>query len=346
MRDGTRLALALVVAVLAVAIAAGIGAGAERGATADACAGVENDTILATPPGDEPVGPGGTVSVYAGSEVVVHRCQQANGTRTFRTEGISWATVVHRSDRTLRLRVASAPDESLGALAASGTVPGPELRIVGRSVQTDLVEAPIPVQSEAQASALVEAEAELLDRERTLERRLTALATATAAVENGSEPNATAVRRVLAAHQSYRNATDAVRGELYAVAESPVGGARASSAIVALEARGDEVENRTRLGLEAHGDALGDRERSATWALRLRVVGIGLLGVAIGAVFGAIVPTRRGRAARRRLAAGDWTTYSRRAAVLPAIAGIVLLVVGVGWLLSNVGGALAEVLLP
>lgn len=344
MREGTgRLALVCCVGLIALALAGGAGSASAT----DTCAAVENETIVVTtPPSEQPAGPNDTLSVYPGSEVVVHLCQPEDGTRTLRSDGPTWATVVDESTHRLRLRVETAPDGSLGTLVADSAVPGPELRIAGRSVESDLIDGTIPVASEAGATALLEAEERFLERERTLEARLADLAAATNRVENGAEPNGTSIRRVAVANAAYHNATDALRSELYATAESSVGDASTSSAIVALDADATAMENRTRAGLASHGDALADRERSLTWALRLRIVGIGLLGVAIGALAGAVLPTRRGREARHRLAAGKWTTYSRRAVLLPTIVGVLLCCAGLWWLATNAGGALTEVLVP
>lgn len=343
--------LVLAVGALALLLATGGGvvAGTAAAATAptDACAGVGNETVVvATPPGDDPIGPGETVPVYAGSEVVLDLCQPPNGTRTLDPGQLPWATVVEASTHRVRLRVQTAPNASLGALTAGSAVPGPDLRIVGGAVESDLVAGPITVGVANRAAVLDRAETAFLERERALEDRIETLANRTAAVENGSHPNATALRRVLAADRAYANATAALQAELYAVADSPVGGAQAATALGALERRSTAAENRTRATIEDHGDALRQRERSATWALRLRVVGLGALGLVLGALAGALLPTRRGRAARRRLAVGEWTTYSRRAVLLPALVAVVLCCLGLAWLALGVGDALLEVMVP
>src|SRR6056297_3276965 len=111
---GVLLVLGLLLSVLAVAPAGAAGA-------AGVCAGTVNDTlVLATPPLDDPAGPNETVSLYRGSELVVHLCQPPNGTRTLEASGHDWLNVVTASDERLRVRIVGATNGSLGTLATSG----------------------------------------------------------------------------------------------------------------------------------------------------------------------------------------------------------------------------------
>ncbi|GAB3680958.1 hypothetical protein GCM10028857_04460 [Salinarchaeum chitinilyticum] len=313
----------------------------------DPCAAVtEEPAVVVTPPADDPTGPGSTAAVYNGSALVVHLCQPAGGSRTLDADGLEWATVLETDQDRLRIRVVGPTNDSLGSLAAPEPVPGPSLAIVDHAVSTQLTEKPIPVSSAERATELRTALEAYRTAEATLQSRLAALANATARVENGSTPTSTPIEETVAARAQYRSATEQLRTELYEVADSAVGGPRSAAAIRQLETRSGTMENRTASRLEAHDAALRDRQQSLTWSLRLRIVGLGLLGVVLGATIGAILPTRRGRAARRRVAAGEWTSYSRRAVLVPVAVGLVLLCLGLGWLLLTAGDAIAEVMLP
>lgn len=305
--------------------------------------------VVVTPSTDEPIGPNGTASVYRGSELVVHLCQPGGGAHSLDASNHDWAAALDagedRAER-LRIRVDGPTNDSLGVLASPGSVPGPSLRIVDLAVETALANRSIPVGSAEQRAALREAEATYLEQERALEAQLASLAGATDAVANGSAPAGDPITETMAARRAYRNATGELRAELYAIADSSVGGPRSAAAIRTLGDRSSALENGTRQRLRAHDDALRERQRSLTWSLRLRTFGIGLLGVLLGGLVGAILPLRRSRAARRRLAAGEWTTYSKRALLLPVAIGLALLCLGAGWLVLEAGAAIAEVTLP
>jgi hypothetical protein len=204
----------------------------------------------------------------------------------------------------------------------------------------------IPVASEEQRTRLRNAEAAFLQQEAALESQLDDLAASTAAVANGSTSSDDRVAETMAARRSYRNATDDLRAALFAVADGRVGGPASAAAIRGLDDRSEAMETRTRERLRLHDAALSDRQRSLTWSLRLRTIGIGLLGVVLGALAGSILPIRRGRVARRRIAAGEWTAYSRRALLVPAAIGLALCCLGLGWLAVTVGPALVEVMGP
>lgn len=301
---------------------------------------------MVTPPTDAPTGPDDTVAVYRGSEIVVHLCQPDGGDRTLDEVGLDWATVVDDGDERLRLRIDGPTNDSLGSLASPTAVPGPSLAIVDRTVESTLVNGSIPVGSAEQRVDLRNTEATYLERERALQSQLESLSGATATVEDGGSPGGEPIADTIAAWREYRNASETLRGELYDVADSRVGGPTSAAAIQALGERSTGVENRTAGVLADHDAALRDRQRSLTWSLRLRVVGLGLLGVVLGATAGAVLPIRRGRAARRRLARGDWTAYSRRAAFVPVAVGVLLVCVGLGLLALTVGDVLIEVMLP
>lgn len=316
-------------------------------AAADPCDAVANQTtVVATPPTDSPTGPNGTVSVYRGSELTVHLCQPGDSVRTLDADGLSWATVLETDGDRLRIRIDGPTNDSLGSFARGEPVSGPAVTIVDRTVESALVNGSIAVESVEQRSALRQAEATYLERERALEARLSNLSAATDAVENGSTPEGDPVEEAMTARRAHRNASQDLRAALYGVADSSVGGPRSAAAIRSLGERTEELDDRTRERLADHDAALRDRQESATWSLRLRIVGLGLLGLAVGGVAGAVLPIRRGRAARRRLAQGDWTTYSRRTILLPVAIGIVLVAIGLGWLAIEAGAAIAEVMLP
>jgi hypothetical protein len=317
------------------------------GAQADPCDAYEGPetAVVVTPPADAPVGPDGTVAVYRGSELVVHLCGPGADARTLDASGHDWATALEEGTDQLRIRVEGPTNDSIGDLA-SPSVPGPSLTIVDRTVETVLTNRSIPVASEERRTRLRNAEAAFLEQEAALESQLDDLATSTDAVANGSTSSGDPIAETMAARRSYRNATDDLRAALFAVADGRVGGPASAAAIRGLDDRSDAMENRTRERLNEHDDALGDRQRSLTWSLRLRAIGIGLVGLVLGALVGAILPIRRGRVARRRIAAGEWTTYSRRALLLPAAIGLTLCCLGVGWLVMRVGPALVEVMAP
>ena len=346
-RWSRQLLLAGILVAVALLFVAGVQSGTAGAAAADPCESVGNGTVVvATPPTDDPIGPAGTVSVYRGSELVVHLCQPENGTGTFRDDGLAWATVLESSEDRLRIRIEGETNHSLGALVTPGSVPGPTIRIVDRTVETSLVNGSIPVASADQRATLRRAESRYVERERALEAQLDELANATATVDGGGAPEGDPIAETMAARRSYRNASEQLRAELYAVADSSVGGPGSAAAIRALGERSTSLENRTRQRLQAHDAALADRQRSLTWSLRLRIVGLGLLGILLGGVAGALLPIRRGRAARRRLARGEWTSYSRRTVVLPAAIGVLVLCLGVGWLAITAGEAILEVVAP
>lgn len=342
-RPARILLLCIAAVLLCLALAPAPGAAT---AAADPCGAAENQSVVVTPPTDEPAGPDGTVAVYRGSEIVVHLCQPDGGDRTLDAADLDWATVLDDGSERVRLRVDGPTNDSLGTLATPDAVPGPSLAIVDRTVESALVDGSIPVGSAEQRAALRDAEATYLERERTLLYRLESLSNATATVDDGSSPEGEPIADTIAAWREYRNASETLRGELYDVADSPVGGPTSAAAIQSLGERSAGVENRTSRALADHDAALRDRQRSLTWSLRLRVVGLGLLGVVLGAVAGAVLPIRRGRAARSRLARGEWTAYSRRAALLPAAVGLLLVCVGLGLLAVTVGDVLLEVMLP
>lgn len=344
-RPARVLLLAVTVAVVAGALAPAPGGSAA--AAGDPCDAVQDDpAVVVTPPTDDPTGPDGAVAVYRGSEIVVHLCQEAGGARSLDASGLSWATVVDGGQERVRIRVEGSTNDSLGTLASPSSVPGPSLTIVDRTVDSTLVNGSIPVASTQQRQDLRDAEATYLERERALERQLESLTNATTTAEDGSTADGDPVADTLVAWREYRNASETLRSELYDVADSSVGGPASAAAIQSLGERSAAMENRTAEGLAEYDAALRDRQTSLTWSLRLRIVGIGLLGVLLGAAAGAVLPIRRGRAARRRLAQGEWTAYSRRAMLLPAAIGFVLLCAGLGLLVVTVGDVLLEVMLP
>lgn len=351
--SGTGALAVVAIAVLALAIGLGAGTGAAAGAPAgvvatDPCNSVaENGSaVVVTPPTDEPTGPDGTVAVYRGSELVVHLCQPENGTQRLDAAGVDWATVVEDAPDRVRLRIEGPTNATLGSLASPEPVPGPGLAIVDRTVDSTLVNGSIPVASAEQRASLRDAEATYLERERALEAQLGSLATATATVENGSTPAGDPVAETIAAWAAYRNASESLRSELYAVADSPVGGPASAAAIQALGERSATFREQTTARLAAYDAALRDRERSATRSLRLRIVGLGLLGALVGGAAGVILPIRRGRTARRRLAQGEWAAYDRRTVLLPVVLGMLLVCAGIAVLAIVAGDALLEVTLP
>lgn len=350
-RSGTVVLLAIVLAVVLLAFAPGVLGATADGAdasSADPCTAVATEpAVVVTPPADEPTGPGDTVAVYNGSELVVHLCQPANEFRTLDADDQEWATVLDSSgeDR-VRIRVVAPTNDSVGSLASPEPVPGPSLSIVDHDVESALVEGSIPVASAEQAADLRDALETYNSREAALQSQLATLASATATVENGSTPDDPVVEATMTTRMAYLAAADGLRAELYDVAASAVGGPRSAAAIQALANRSATLEGRTVDGLAAHDAALSDRQQSSTWSLRLRIVGLSVLGALIGAAAGAVVPIRRGRAARRRLAAGEWTAYSRRALLVPITVGVCLLVLALGWLALTVGGAIVEVMTP
>jgi len=345
-RSGRVALLAIVLAIGLVAVAPGV-LGAST-AAADPCTTVEAEpAVVVTPPADEPNGPGETVAVYNGSELVVHLCQQAGGARTLDASGVDWATVIDSSgeDR-LRIRVVAPTNDSLGSLASPEPVPGPALSIVDHSVESALIDGAIPVASAEQATELRDALDTYRSEEAALDAQLANLSAATATVENGSTPEERVIDATMSTRESYLAAAEGLRTELYDVADSAVGGPQSAAAIQALGNRSETLERRTEDGLAAHDAALRDRQQSLTWSLRLRIVGLAVLGSLLGAAAGAVLPLRRGRAARRRLAEGEWTTYSRRALLVPVALGVCLIVLGVGWLALTVGDALLQVMTP
>lgn len=345
----TRRALAVVaLATLTLLVASALVAPPAAGAQPDPCDANDGSgtAVVVTPPADAPVGPNGTVPVYRGSELVVHLCGPRADSRSLDVSGHDWATALEGGSDRLRIRVEEPTNDSIGELASPEAVLGPSLVVVDRAAETVLANRSIPVTSDEQRVSLLDAEATYLEQERALASQLDDLAAATAAVENGSTPPEGAVAETMAARRSYRNATEDLRAALFAVADGRVGGPASAAAIRGLDDRSEAIENRTRERLGEHDDALRDRQRSLTWSLRLRAIGIGLLGLTVGALAGAVLPIRRGRVARRRIAAGEWTTYSRRAIMLPAAIGLTLCCLAGGWLVLTVGPAILEVVLP
>lgn len=350
--------LVLVVSILAVlvlAVGPGVLAAGTSGASLDSASGTAADpctsvnaepAVVVTPPIDEPTGPGGTAGVYNGSELVVHLCQPDNGTRSLDADGLEWATVLDDEQERLRIRVRGPTNDSLGVLASPEPVPGPSLAIVDHAVETELAAGPIPVGGTDRASDLRGALEDYRTAESTITTRLATLRNATESVENGSIPTGSPIEATIAARADYRAASAQLRTELYEIADSPFGGPRTAAAIRELTERSATMENRTEARLESHDAALRDRQESLTWSLRLRIVGLGLLGLVLGATVGAILPIRRGRAARRRLAQGAWTTYSRRAVLVPVVIGVVLCCLAVGWLALTAPDAIVEVMTP
>lgn len=340
------------------------------GATTDAagaaatrhCSEVEAPAVVATPPEDAPYRPGDTVRVYRGSELVVHSCQaqsddEGQPATDVRLDASAhdWIEPLSASGDRMRIRItgpASSGDAdeqrgtrvaSLGDLAAPEPVAGPNVTIVDADVDSDLVDGRLPVRSAEEARQLETAGRAYGEHETALEARLEALGDATVSLEAGDVASGEALNATVAAHGQYRESVDELREQLDAVADSGVGSARHAAALAALAEREAATENATAERAREHDRALRDRERSLTRALRLRVLGGSLLGLLAGALLGAALPLYRGRAARRRLDRGEWTTYSRRTALLPAIAGLVLLLAGLGWLALEVGWQLLEV---
>lgn len=326
------------------------------------CSEVEGPAVVATPPEDAPYRPGDTVRVYRGSELVVHSCQAESDDEGQPAPDVrldasahDWVEPLSASGDRMRIRITGPPpggdaDEqretrvaSLGDLAAPEPVAGPNVTIVDADVDSDLVDGRLPVRSAEEARQLEAAGRAYGEREAALEARIEALGDATASIEAGDVASGEALNATVAAHGQYRESADELREQLYAVADSGVGGASHAAALAALAEREAATENATAERAREHDRALRDRERSLTRALRLRVLGGGLLGLLAGALLGAALPLYRGRAARRRLERGEWTTYSRRTALLPAIAGLVLLLLGLGWLATEVGWQLLEV---
>lgn len=326
------------------------------------CSEVEAPAVVATPPEDAPYRPGDTVRVFRGSELVVHSCQaQSDGEGQPPTDvrldasAHDWVEQLSASGDRMRVRItgpASSGDAdeqrgtrvaSLGDLAVPDPVAGPNVTIVDADVDSDLVDGRLPVRSAEEARQLEAAGRAYSEHEAALEARLEALGDATASLEAGDVASGEALNATVAAHGQYRESADELREQLYAAADSGVGSARHAAALAALAEREAATVNGTAERAREHDRALQDREQSLTRALRLRVLGGGLLGLLAGLLLGAALPLYRGRAARRRLERGEWTTFSRRTALLPAIAGLVLLLAGLGWLALEVGWQLLEV---
>lgn len=311
-------------------------------ATVDPCGGVERPAVVATTGPDAPAGPGDAVGAYRGTDLVLALCAESGGSHSFHGDAPDGLEVVEHASEAARVRVLADTNASLGSLVDPEPVPGPRVALRGERVQTSLLEEPLAVGSADRAAGVVAAEATYRDRTAAYRARLDDLANATAAIEDGDGPDAETLNDTLAARAAYRSALSTYRGELYAVADD--GSRDAGAALLALESRHETLESTAADRLGAYDAALVERERSLTWALRLRVVGLGLVGLLVGAAAGATLPVRRGRRARRRLARGDWTTYSRRAALAPVAVGGALLLAGLALLLVTAGPTLLEVL--
>lgn len=315
-------------------------ASAEREAP---CAGVGNRTaVVAAIEPDAAVGPNGTVAVHRGSEIDIHLCD-LTGNYSLEPDAPEGLTALEHAPDRVTLRVDDRFDGSLGSLASPDAVPGPAVDVVGHLVETDLLDAPIPMRTGERVEHLASVEAAYGENATTYGERLDELAAATAAVERGDRPGGDPVERTLAARASYRESVAALRSELGDVATDD-GGRRAGTTLLELGEREDDRRATAQRRLAAHDAALADRERSVGRALRLRIVGLGLAGLAVGAVAGAALPVRRGRRARRRAARGEWTTYTRRVVLVPAAVGLGCLLAGLAWLLVAAGPGLAEVL--
>jgi len=306
------------------------------------CDAVERPAVVATTGANAPHGPGESVGVYRGSAVDLVLCEEPGGDRSFQDDAPDGLEFVEHSAGAVRVRIDAATNDSLGTLV-DPDVPGPGVAVRGARVETSLLDAPLAVASAERAGDLAAAEVTYRDRAATYRDRLDSLANATAAIEAGGRPGARPLDETLAARDAYRSALSAYREELYAVAEDD-GSRDAGRALLALDARDDDLRTAAGERLAAYDAAMADRERSLTGALRLRIAGLGVVGLLVGAVAGAALPVRRGRLARRRLARGEWTTYSRRAVLVPAAVGALLLLAGAGWLLVETGTALQEVL--
>lgn len=319
----------------------------------DPCAGVQRPAIVATLPEGGSYGPNQTLSVYRGTEVVVHAC--ADGGVVLDASDVAGLTVRSASHDRLHLRVdGPIPDRrlDLGSLASSGssetdspsgTVPAAILTTAGGAVDTELVDGPLATHSPDRADEIERAEATLRDREHRVHDGLDALDTATAAVETGDRVDGSAFEVLYDAHEQYRVAVATLRELLYEVAASEAGSARTVAAIDALEAEEDALAQATTDAATDYEAAIGERDRSYTWDLRLRVLGLGLLGLLVGCALGAALPVRRGRVARRQLREGEWATYARAVVRIPVLVGAVLLLAGLGWLALRAGWVLLEV---
>lgn len=355
------LVVPLAVAALAVGPAAAVadttGSTVDTAAPAFApaaasCSSTANGTLVAASlPAAGTYGPGDTVAVYRGTELVVERCR---GDGTLDASDADGLAVLSESRDRLHLRVerrvtvAGEPVDSgagLGALVASEPARGPNLTVVDPAAETALVDGSLAVPTAERASEVEDAEATYAERERALREQLAALEATTATVEEGERVGATdtAFDAALAAHDRYRAAYDDLRLLLYEVAASDVGTARTTATITALEGQHAELNERIEDSVGGHDAALVERDRSLTWSLRSRILGLGALGLLVGAGLGAALPFRRGRAARRKLRRGEWATYSRRLVLYPAIVGALVLLAGLCWFALRAGWYVLEV---
>lgn len=331
-------------------------AAAAPSAAADPCLSTgQRPAVVATPPDERPTGPGNTVAVYRGSELVLHLCTIGRTDLRLDAGDRRGIEELHGSNDRVRVRIAAERGDgdatvespaitSLGELAEPRDVPGPNLTVVDRAVAIALLDRPLPVDSPGRAKELRDADEAFRDRDAALEQRLAAVEAPSSDASSGAlddEP----LNSTLAAHERYREAVARLRATLYAVAASDVSSARTARAIEALAEHEDARAATATERIGAYDRALVERERSLTWSLRLRVLGVGIGGLLVGTAAGAALPIYRGRAARRRLRNGEWTTYSRYTAVLPGAVGAVLLLVGLGWLALTVGWGVLEVVL-
>lgn len=309
-------------------------------AVTDPCGGYENATVVAVLYGDATYGPGQTVRVYGGSELAVHGCSGAR----IDVEERAWLEPIATTGERARVRVVDAPPAgaSLGDLAGP-SVPGPNVSVLGAGVETDLVDGQLAVRSADERRQLDAAVTTFREREAALGRALDALAANATALEDGAPPNDAALEAAIAAHDAYRSSVADLRLRLYDVADSRAATGRHADALRALADREATTASDAEAQISEYDRALLERERSATRAVRLRVLGGGLAGLLLGCAIGAALPLYRGIAARRALERGEWATYSRRTAALPAILGALVLLVGLGWIALDVGWQVLEV---
>lgn len=309
-------------------------------ADGEPCAGVSDaPAVVVTPPADDPRGPNQTVRTYAGSDLDVWLCPPAGEDDTDRTldlEGVEGLDVRSTSGDHATVRVEGPVDESLGEYVSPDPVAGPTVAVVDLTVEIDLLEEPVVVADPEQASPLEDADAAFRAAESTYETRLHALDRAVDAVADGDRPDPAVLNATVEARSEYLAASDDLRTALYDVAASS-DGYRGAAALSALADRDEAVEATATETFRSYDEALAQRDRDLTWSLRFRIAGLVGVGAVLGVAAGAYLPVRRGRWASRRIARGEWTTYSRRIVRVPLAAGLTLLAVGGFWLALQVG---------
>jgi hypothetical protein len=175
---------------------------------------------------------------------------------------------------------------------------------------------------------------------RSLANQSAALDTITADINNGTysdSHHADANRTLRHMDDKTKALNDAANQSIRAVNNSNATPARKFMAYRTIASHRSAAKQRAKQSLRAYKLAVTQKRAANASPVKTRFGGGLLGGILIGAAIGTIIPLREARNVEEQLKLSRNVSYNRRAALLPIIIGIVLVVGGIA-LLAFIGG--------